>query len=416
MRAWWSIAVLTLALGAGLAALAVRERAASAPPVKVKVYDEGRPAAGRWVVFHDASGDVVSHARTDADGRASGAGRMVTVLEPGGIAKAVTVVDVEPNDELVFGEEEDEGGAAATACTAHVSVDAPHEAAPVHVVSLGVGETEVPDLERPLLMPVLTRYLAGGEFVVLAEALGPDREPIAFGHVTARCPDGGPAPVRVSPSSTEYRAFDVHVTHDGAGAVAGELAIVRGEDRFDRGHRTATLDRSADLRFRAPRPLGSDARLRLTIDRAGTDERVVIVQRRRAMPERATVDATMARPTDLAVDGRVPARPAVRWKVVGEPVADATLVRVWWPTSHEHEWTVVAPPGASGVRLPALPDELAAFRPGAATLSAAVMIVDASYVSGYGDVRARGLGVLEEAPHDADGTLRYARVGAFDLH
>ncbi len=419
MRARWIFGgVVAVGLVAGAVVLGTRKPPASAPAptgrAAVKVFDDGRVAPDRWVVFHGADGSVLASTRTDAKGQASGPigpGGMVTVVDATSMTKLVTFRDVEPGDEIVVGEPEDEGGVEATACRALVSLPAPYASTPIHVVSLGVGATEMADPKRALSLPVLNRFLIDGRFVVLSEALSAAREPVAFGFASATCPDGAPAAVTTEPWSTDYRPFTLHV--DGEGIVTGELAIVRGEDRFERGRRQAPLRGGADLRFTSPRPLGADVRYRISVDHPGADERSVVVARRRSLAETTTVDSSLPRPSALAIDGSTPARPVVRWKV-DRPSGDATLVRLWWPASHENEWTIVGPVETTSVQVPALPDELARFRPPSAVLGA-VMLVDASHVDGYRDVRRRGLVELEDPPKDADSTLRYARVGSIDL-
>jgi hypothetical protein len=148
----------------------------------VLVYDEGTPAPDRWVVFHDPSGAVTALTKTGKDGRASGVverGGMVTVVDDSSMHKLVTVCDVEPDEEIVVGEKEEEEGKATTVCTAMVSLAAPRPNATQYVVSLGVGATEAPSGGAPLPLPVLRRFLVDGRFPVLAEALGPSGEPVA---------------------------------------------------------------------------------------------------------------------------------------------------------------------------------------------------------------------------------------------
>src|SRR5262249_44223391 len=110
-------------------------------------------------------------------------------------------------------------------------------------------------------------------------------------------------------------------------------------------------------------------------------------------------------------------RPRVRWTASppgpGTAKADALVVRLAWPKTREHVWTVVAAPAtAPGLRLPALPDELAADRPGDAPITAAVALLDSSEFAGYDDVRRKGVGAAAEPlEEDVDGFLRWSATG-----
>jgi hypothetical protein len=424
------LAIISVALVGGAVALVVgRSRPPSSPPrptpvgrATVRVFDDGQPAVGRSVVFHDPNGEVIALTKTDKEGRAAGPvdrGSMVTVADTSSMTKLLTIRDVEPGDDLMVGEDEDEGGVASTVCTAMLSLPSPHARATSHVVSLGVGTTEMPDPKRPVSMPVLQRYLVDGEFVLLAEALASDHEPIAFAFEKSTCADGGAVAVRPREWSSDYRPFRLLLTGgDGTPATAtGELAIVRGEDRFERGRRSMSVSESAKLELRAPRPLGNDVRARLTLDYP-SQERVVVDERRRSMPEETTIDLKklLPRPSGLAVDRSARGRPVVRWKSATGDATDVVLARVWWPTSHEHEWTIVGSPKAPpSFELPALPDELTALRPPAGNLDVAIALIDASWVADYRDVRRKGLFVLEDPPKDEDIRLVYTRVGAIDF-
>ena len=419
-------------------------RVAVAGEVRVAVYDDGRPAANRWVVFHDAAGAVTSVAKTNRDGKAAGqtSGRadgMVTVADATSMRKLVTVVGVEGGDELVVGEDEDEEGAAVTACTARVRLPGLFPAATRFTVSLGVGTTEVGDLAKPLALPVLGRFLIGGKFRVLAEAYSASGEPVAYAHawVDGCAVDAAPSTVdvRLPPWSTDYRPVDLEVSgapHDG-GALTASLSIVAESelgDRFDRGRRTAPVGAPALLHFAAPRPLGTTAILKLVVAYPDPLESSVLLERRPAMPSKVALDLRaqlLPRVSSLALEPSVDARPTLRWTVTPDALTsdasesasalpDAVVARVSWPATRDNEWTIVAPPSARQVRLPALPDELAAFRPREGPITAGVALVEASAYSGFAEVRRKGLVPLGEVAAGTDRSyVRYSRRGALDF-
>jgi hypothetical protein len=394
----------------------------------VTVYDEGRPVAGRWVVFHDATGAVTSFAKSGADGRVSGAvtrGSMVTVADGTSLRKLLTIQAVEPNDELVVGEVEEEEGAAKTQCRALVSIPSAHPLAKKHVVSLGVGRTEIPDPNKPLPMPVLRRFIVDGKFPVLAEALDADGKAVAFSFERPACGDAGNVDVRLPPWSTDFQPFTLVVKSARVGkappSIVAELSVVSGEDRFDRGRQEATMRQGTTFRFDTPRALGSKVIYKVAVAHPGAQDRSVLVERRDDMPAQVELDlrATLMPRVETAIlePGSAAARPAVRWSLSGAgPKADAAVVRLAWPSTREHVWTILAAPDApTRVVAPVLPDELADFRPTGREITVAAAIVEASFLDGYRDMRKNGLTLLDDPPHAPSVTVRYSALGDLDF-
>jgi hypothetical protein len=426
----------------------------------VTVYDDGTPAADRWVVFHDEAGTVTSSMKTGKDGKASAivASRsMITAVYGLSVQHLVTVVGVEPNDQLVIGEDEDEGGVANVVCTAMVTVRDKYPGAARHLVSLGVGQTEITDVTKPTSMPVLKRYVVDGKFRVLAEAVDASGKPIAFTHAwidqCANQGDGGdgavapvvPPPakdVRLPPWSTDYRPFSLNITSpvgditsapaDSQVNAHAEFAIISGEDRFDRGKRDAPLLRDAGptrISFEAPRALGAKAAYKIAIAFDGSSssprERSVLEEHQPEMPEQIAIDLNarmLPRVSGVVLDppSSNPARPSLRWRLLGPMPAttkpDALVARFSWPATREHVWTFVLPPDTPPrFAVPALPDDLATYRPNAReAITASVAVFDASFFEGFAEVKKRGLGVLEEQRPETS-TLRYSVSGDLDF-
>lgn len=394
----------------------------SGPNATVGVFDDGDPMANRWVVFHDASGAVTSAVRTGTDGKASSPvnpGASVTVAHGTSIRSLVTVVAVEPNDALTVGEAEDEGGADETRCTAVVSLPGRHPKAARYAVELGVGPAEIsPD--KPLEMSVVDRFVKRGRFQVLAEAVDAAGVPVAFTHAWfGGCEnDGGrPAvPARLPAWRSDYRRLPVEVSGGGgeAGTVEASMSIELGgpRDRFARGRREAALSERATLDFAVPRPLGERTKLELAVAHAGTRDRFVLEETRASMPEAFSFDLReqrLPRISGAVVEDASSARPTVRWRVAGDAArakADVLVVQLSWPATGEHVWTLLLPPdGPQEVTLPALPEELASWRPDGRKATASVALLDASFLDGFAEVKRKGLAALEDPPDDADRVL-----------
>jgi hypothetical protein len=389
-------------------------------PVTVRLFDDGAPLAGRWVVFHDAEGEVLSAARSGPDGAATGQvprGGMVTVAQGNSVRRLVTFTGVEPGDAIVVGEPEDEGGAGRAVGMARVSVPGEFPGAAAYGFDLGVGTTPA-DAHAAPRVPVLQRFLDGDRFRVLAEARDARGEPVAYAFNWAAAPraNAPDAEVQLGAWRTDFRAVSFVVVDAPAGVskVSAELALVEGEhERFARGRREVEARRGATMRFAVPGPLGRAGAFRLAVDYEGGPDRATLAQHVRDLPAEVPVDLRaklLPRVSDAVVD-QAAERPTARWRVGdGAAAADATLVQVAWPETREHVWTVVAPPGASRAKLPALPAVLSAWRPGALPARAAIALVDASFYEGFADVRRKGIEALSEEPEE-ESTVRMSTTG-----
>lgn len=423
-----AVALVAIAAAALAARALVRPRPAEAPAERggtasVRVFDDGTPAAGRAVVFHDAGGGVLAWTKTDAAGRASGPmtlGGMISAVYGTSAAHLVTVTAVEPGDALVIGEEEDEGGPGKTACIARVSVPPPPAKTARTSISLGVNATELVDPKRPQRASVLERFLVGGRFRVLAEAFDADDRPVAHAlgwfEGCDRDAGGDAVDARLEAWSADYRTFSIAL--DGAlpaGAKASAtLALTpEGADAFVRAGRETTTERPT-FAFVAPRALGTRGDLEIEV---AYDERdhAVFEEKGAALGETMALDLRerlLPRVTDAVVEEARSARPVVRFRVDGSPArADAAVVRLAWPPTREHVWTVIAPPTTPGrIVLPALPDALASYRPGRDPVTVAAALVEASSFAGYEDVKKRGLEAAEQAR-----VMRWSSAGDLDF-
>jgi hypothetical protein len=113
---------------------------------------------------------------------------------------------------------------------------------------------------------------------------------------------------------------------------------------------------------------------------------------------------------DLVAGG---ARPTVAWTVAGPVGANAIVViRLAWGVGDAHRWTVIAPASLGRFAFPALPDELAIWRP-ADALQVGVGLVESSAVAGYHAFMRRGIDELDDL--DAGTTLRTSVSGHLAL-
>ena len=393
----------------------------------VAIYEDGRPLADRWVVFHDPDGNVAATLRSGPDGKASSdvrAGGMVTVAYGASIHQLVTVVGVQPGDEVLIGErDDDEGQAGNTVAMARIKLPSAHPSAARYGVSMGVGTTDVADVAVPLRMPILRRFLVDQRrFPVLGLAFDGAGEATAFTFALATIgeKDGGEAEVHLPAWSTDWREHRILLAHAPIGltTIKGELAIVSGEDRFDRGVQEAAIGPDeTTLRFRVPRPLGVTAVHRLALAYGTSRDKALLARRSKVMPPEVRLDlreALLPRVSGATVDrARDLGRPLVRWATSGGGAkADAAVMQLAWPETREHVWTIIAPPTTPpGFEVPALPAVLAAWRPDARPLGAAVALIEASEYAGYDDVRKKGIHLVAEPPEDDDATVTISVTG-----
>lgn len=411
------------------------DRPDSAAPALVTVFDDGTPYPDRWVVFHDADGNVVTVAQSDRAGKVSAAipdGGMVTVAYGSSVQHLRTIVGVRPGDSVVVGEAEDEGHGSTTVVRARVRLPGPRADATRYTLSAGVAETDVPSPSEPLTLSILDRFIADGgkptdagpskpRFRLLAEALAANRDPIAFTFAWGEAPLTGAGEVDVTlPAwSTRYRPFTTLLVNPppGLSSVRGELGIVTSaSNRFIRPGRAAPIGAETALRFQVPEPLGDDIALRLELAWSGSDKGVIARRQHAEALTRVNLAIELLPRVSSAMvsPSKDPARPIVRWTVAdGAAPADATVVRLKWPASGEHEWTIVLPPNhRDPVRLPALPPILATWRPDSRPMVPAVAVVESSVYESYDEVRAKGIDMAADGiEDDEDGWVRWSSTG-----
>jgi hypothetical protein len=408
----------------------------SSPPtgklgrVTVGIYDDGAPMKDRWVVFHESDGRVVSSVKSGADGKASGEvheSGMVTVLYGTSVRHLMTITHVEPGDELVVGEKDnDEAEAGETVANAKVTLPGPHPKAAKYAMTLGVGTTEVGDPKNAYAMPVLKRFLIEKKkFPVLGLAFDAQGEPAAYafawGALDSEPKEGGAPPVdtnvRLPAWSTEWREHSFVVSNAPKNFTQGKatLAIVSGEDRFDRGQREFPPAAGAKPKFLVPKPLGETAIYRVELQSESGD-RAVVSKRVKTIPAETSLDLQkelLPSVTNVITHSPSNGRPSLKWTVKGDAaVADATVLQVAWPETREHVWTIILPPKTKTTfELPTLPDALKEWRPDNRPVRGAVALIEASEFESYADVRKKGIHLMGEPPEDDDSLVRFSSTG-----
>jgi len=391
-------------------------------PVTVSLYDDGSPLADRWVVFHDATGAVLTEVKSNKEGKASAdvpRDAMVTVAYGTSIYQLVTVTGVQIGDALVVGELEDEGEAARVVTTARVKLPGAYKNAARYTVSLGVGATEVPKLSEPLPVPVAKRFVVDGrKFRVLGEALDARGEPLAYSLDWGNLPK---ADVRLPAWSTAFRELTLVLSGltDGMTAVDADLAIVANEnDRFERQRRAIPLAEDTSLRFSVPRALPGNVTYRLEFSYGASPDKSVFSQNVASITDTTPIrlrESLLPRVSSATVEPTEnAARPTIGYHVAGDASqADVAIVRFTWPETREHIWTILSAPSASPrVRLPELPAHLKDWQPARGAATAAAALVEASFYSGFDEVRHKGIGEISEDPKsDEPRSFRYSATG-----
>jgi hypothetical protein len=396
----------------------------------VVVYDDGTPVSDRVVVFSDEAGAVLATKKTEKDGSASGPitpRGMVTVAHGTSVRSMITITSVMPGDRLVVGEAEDEGGTAIVECRVAITVPSPFPKATKHVVSVGVNDTAASNATTPVTLAVLKRFIVDGKVRVLARALDESGRPLAYAHAfvegCARGDGGSPATIAVRlPSwSTDFRTFTVEASSADHGTLEGSITLLPpGADAFPLTEREVPLGGEAKLDFLAPRPLGTRGKTKLEVKYEDGHDHAELEELRDEISEKTRValaERLLPRIRDAIVDGQGTPRPSIRWSATSSLAsADAIVARLAWPATREHVWTIIAPPDSPArLVVPALPDELAAWRPDARPITPAVGAVEASFWNGYADVKKSGLDSLEAPPAAPVVTIRSSVTGELEL-
>ena len=192
--------------------------AAPAPSViagraSVALFDDGAPMVGHLVVFQSREGTILGTTKSGPDGKATGpmpSGGMITVAYGNSLKRLITVAGVEPNDEVLVGENEnDEASSGDTATIANIGLPGAHPKAARYAVDLGVGSTPVLDAGASLRLPVLKRFLdESRHFEVLGLAYDADGGAVAYAQVEPSAADTGETDDRLPAWKSDWMPED----------------------------------------------------------------------------------------------------------------------------------------------------------------------------------------------------------------
>ncbi len=378
-------------------------------PAAVTVSTVDGPAAGVDVVFHDSTGQPISHVTTDATGRASAEvdeDAMITVLFLDGEDRyRATFLGVQPDDELTFVAPRVE---AQVVGTAYVTIGEGYPGAVTYVLENACSSVFTGDVSQPIPIEVRTTCLSpDGTFHLLVSALDVD------GAIMAR------ASLRdlewVDPMNVTMPAWGGMATLavQGTNLPSGALGVVLqvGYDAngvfFSGPSEGALIDpgQGATLTVQYAPDFADYLQTQIGVmfgpSTDALDGAAMIIERHATPIASRTVDLTddfLPRISLPAYDQTDPARPTMSWTADRSLAAtDGGAVLFAWSESQgpRQEWGMLVPPDVvSPVQVPALPAELASWAPaaGADYETGTIWFVDADWVSSYDELRT-GVGV-----------------------
>jgi hypothetical protein len=392
-------------------------------PVTVVVTNAAGPEQGVPVVFQQATGAVIASATTNAAGIATQlqpAGVQVTIVLGTAAAPSLfTIEQVAPGDTLAVYDP------SADVTNAQVSVDSWSDAGPSGTASYEVDVGSCSSFGSPPVVLFLgTSCAVRGQFPVLVTAR--DTNGAALGYAWQKGntlpADGGVAHVAVSGAwSTTIDTQTVTTDSPPPFALAnsdngylGFSAIANGMDTEGAntyfggiGNNDGGVTSPFPYADGYPEHLQTEANI-TNYGTSGSNTGVSVS----AIAIRGAGDAGSAT-TNLAISQLLPpiqtasidsttnpAQPTVTWDM-GDAgsvaTADGVVVAFTWSGNNDGGfvngiWTIVAPPTATSVQVPALPAAQAGLAPFSGAFFSnepAVLIVEASFLPGYAQLRAQ---------------------------
>jgi len=352
-----------------------------------------RPAVGVDVVFGDASGAVLQHTQTDASGLASftmDAGGMVTLLvrnpDNEDAPSLQTITDLRPGD--VVQTYASSTSSASVPRLGSVQIDFPERRVPSGTVAIQI------DLgcQSRYLYPAYGDRLQGyvvdvyqycaqpaGALDISVTALNGDFVPLAFSTCKGIVLNpAGKTPAHFTTGwRTDFRKFGIEYTNVVAGMTRLLPSVTPVHEGTSRGpYQGANVEvaagESGTRTIRYPDLAEALAFGVELLPAANAYNGPLIVYQRYFpdLPESARVDfATDVPPlvTNVALTDGTTVRPGATWSAPADlPNVDLGSFNIDWQVGRYNYayWSVAFPPGAQPpLRVPALPEELAAFRP-----------------------------------------------------
>jgi hypothetical protein len=382
-------------------------------PVTITVRGATGPKAGVTVVFGDGAGAVLATESTDGTGHATHlvpAGSQVTaVFGTVDRPRLVTIVGVEPGDALTAVEDDPDDTFGQLSITS-----LPAGAPPAVSYDVIAGECGTGGFVTPPSSLYVYRYCQNrGKFPLLARAYDDGSKEIGFVAQKVNSlvpdggvPDGGVVPVAIAGTwSTTYTTNKIGVTN-APGNLFPELVFseyaggipfwsTKYFDLPDGGPLTADFVGHVGFADFVQR----EAKVRLSTS-AGVSGAAIAT--RAAAPtasDTVTFDLAQLLPrlTAATLEPTGAGRPTATWASTASLAGtDGALVQIHWYAPNDGNgvygsWTLVVPPTATSVQMPALPASVASFAPPAdANLYSppTVIFIDGSFVPGYAQLRA----------------------------
>ena len=387
--------------------------------VTVTVYDDGAPAPGVAVVFHDAAGAPVDMASTDASGEASGFapdGGAITVARTiSGERRLESILGVRTGDHLVVGFPEKRLGNAGT-----VRVHAPTAVANAgdYVIDAGCTDTTTTSITSPVDVAIPGECVTGeSPLSVLAVSRAEDGTPYSYALAESIALDGdGAADVTLSEWSLDWGDVFLSVQDFPAGVIgarANVAAVSDGEAFYAVSVPTvlpAYEGSTATAIFPYPAQLGASYEYVVALgygEGATVTSESVLVARDTARPQNQLLPAAGFLPP---IAGAALDASRITWTFDAAHAATAAMAAfVSFEGDGAVRWSVLAPPDLAGeAALPALPDSLAEWRPQGDATSAVIAFAEADFIAGWDDARTqRGPSILETALPDGDAQMRF---------
>lgn len=354
------------------------------------------PESGVRIVAASPSGEIYDSAVTDTSGQATltiMAGASVTAIYQNptgdGANKLVSFLDVQPGDQLTVGDKFSVNTAlgsmtvswpaVAGATTYRVYHPCGSNSASAPTTTLTITENS-----GCLVAPMDILFTASEGSTLVRWGLLPDVTFAAGGSTTLN-------------AWQPMNSFTLNAS--GLPTDVSEVSVAASPVFNNRTTMSASISGTPSggmLSGTRPWAVGGDAiQITAFVGRA-TFGLIQVLDRIPSTETTATFDGTSLLPwlDTPTADG---ATRTVTWASEGTPGGDGLVVFLRWPTTpalfgggSDHEWIVMAPPGANTLALPSLGAENAAFDvPSSGEISVNGGIIDFEQDDGYGDYRAR---------------------------
>jgi hypothetical protein len=382
----------------------------------VTVYDEsGLRQSFVDVVFQNAAGEVVQKLSTNAIGQATALvhiGDQVSVTRDTnfGTKQVTTFVGVKPGDQLIAGNPREHARSNEPYGTLNFFV-IPLSNASSYAVSTVCEDSITTDAQGLASVSLFDScHDPNGNIPVLALAFDAQLHALNYA-LRPSVPQGGVGTYTMDASewrsdfaSTAISIVNTPTTNEGTRPFPNWLVQTAGREQQQFIPTIAGDPQPGDnINATALYPKGLGAAFVHTVETYGSigtvsTYRLIAGRKRTTAPASVSIDANDLLPQVSArevVGSGDAARPQLTWSFESAlDGVDGLIVQLAWDANGGtlfQEWIVIAPPGTTQLKLPALPDSLAGFRPSvdSSLHIPNVVAVDLSSTSGYDAFRNR---------------------------